>query len=169
VLHSVQLLDIATVILIGAGATLLVDAWNHALKRVLGVPSLSYCLLGRWVAHLRHGVIRHRSIGAAAAIRFECAIGWMAHYAIGIGLAGAFGLWLAPGWLTRPTLAPALLYGVATVALPFFVLQPALGLGVASAATRRPTQARLKSLATHAAYGVGLYVVGHVAAHMRPF
>ena len=57
----------------------------------------------------------------------------------------------------------AVAYGVATVVFPFFVLQPALGLGVASAATRNPAQARLKSLATHTVYGVGLYAWAHVA------
>jgi hypothetical protein len=41
---------------------------------------------------------------------------------------------------------------------PFFVLQPSLGLGIASSRTPNPTQARLKSLMTHTVFGVGLYV-----------
>jgi hypothetical protein len=57
--------------------------------------------------------------------------------------------WLAPGWISVPTLVPAFLFGIMTVALPFFVMRPALGFGIASAATRHPTQARLKSLAPH--------------------
>jgi hypothetical protein len=43
---------------------------------------------------------------------------------------------------------------------PLFVLQPSLGLGVASARTPRPARARLKSLATHTVFGAGLYVCG---------
>jgi hypothetical protein len=54
-------------------------------------------------------------------------------------------------------LAPALLYGIGTVVFPFFVLQPSLGLGIASARSPRPARARLKSLATHAVFGAGLY------------
>lgn len=34
----------------------------------------------------------------------------------------------------------------------------AIGLGVAASRTPRPAQARLKSLATHSVFGVGLYV-----------
>lgn len=152
-------------IVIGGGATLVVDLWNLALARLLGIPSLSSCLLGRWVLHMPSGVFRHRAIGSAAQKPFECQFGLMTHYAIGVGLAGGF-LLLAPDWRASPTLGPALLYGVATVAMPFFVMQPALGLGIASGRARRPRQARIKSLATHTAYGVGLYVWGFVAVHL---
>lgn len=161
-----MIMHLATTIAIGVGATLFLDGWNAIVKRVFGVPSLSYCLLGRWVGHLPRGVFRHRAIGAAPVRRFECALGWSAHYAIGVMLAVAFIYGLAPSWSARPTLVVSLLYGIATVVFPFFVLQPALGLGIASAATPRPARARLKSLATHSAYGVGLYVCGYIAAHM---
>lgn len=157
-------IDLVAGLAIGVGATLCIDAWNLFLARAFGVRSLDYCLLGRWVGHLPSGVIRHQSIAAAEARPYECAVGWLAHYAIGASLALAFVMWLAPDWIGHPTLAPALLYGVGTVVFPFFVLQPSLGLGVASSATRNPAQARLKSLATHTVYGVGLYAWGRVTA-----
>ena len=157
--------QLVTTIAIGIGATLFIDAWNTMLKRAFGIPSLDYCLLGRWVAYMPSGVFRHASIAAAPARRFECVLGWLSHYAIGIGLAGVFVYVVAPNWLARPTWAPPLLFGIATVVFPFFVLQPALGLGIASAATKHPMRARLKSLATHAVYGLGLYVCGQFAAH----
>jgi hypothetical protein len=37
-------------------------------------------------------------------------------------------------------------------------MQPSFGLGMAAARTPKPAQARLKSLVTHAVFGVGLYV-----------
>lgn len=147
----------------GVGATVFTDVWNLLLKRIFRIPSLNYCLLGRWVGHMPRGTFRHRAIANAPAIQFECALGWLTHYTIGVALAIGFVL-LAPNWLRAPQLAPALLYGIATVVLPFFVMQPALGLGIASAATRRPAQARLKSLATHTVYGIGLYTWGVAAA-----
>ena len=68
-------------------------------------------------------------------------------------------LTLAPAdWLERPTILPALLYGIGTVVFPLFILQPSLGLGIASSRTPRPAQARLKSFVTHAVFGVGLYL-----------
>jgi hypothetical protein len=45
-----------------------------------------------------------------------------------------------------------------TVVFPFFIMQPSFGLGMAASKTPKPTQARLKSLVTHAVFGVGLYV-----------
>jgi hypothetical protein len=61
-------------------------------------------------------------------------------------------------WLVRPTVLPALLYGIGTVVFPFFILQPSFGLGIAASRTPNPSQARLKSLVTHVVFGVGLYL-----------
>jgi DUF2938 family protein len=142
---------------IGIGASLIMDLWNLLLKRALGVPSLDYCLLGRWLCHMPEGTFRHTSIGGAPQKPWECAVGWAAHYTLGAAFALGF-VSLAPGgWLLRPTLLPALLYGIGTVVFPFFVMQPSLGLGIAASRTPHPTQARLKSLATHTVFGAGLY------------
>lgn len=150
--------DIARAVVVGIGATLFMDLWNLFLKRAFGVPSLDFCLLGRWLAHLPGGTFRHARIAAAAPMRFECALGWLAHYSIGIGFAVALVALASPAWLVRPTLPPALGFGLVTVVFPLFVLQPALGLGVASSRTPHPARARAKSLATHAAFGLGLYL-----------
>lgn len=146
-------------IAIGIGATLLMDSWNLFLKKAFTIPSLNYCMLGRWVRHMP-SAFRHVSIGAAAQKSGECVVGWMAHYSIGISLAVGFVLLSRGGWLDDPSLLPAVLYGVATIVFPFLVMQPSLGLGVASSKAPRPAQARLKSLGTHTIYGIGLYVGG---------
>jgi uncharacterized membrane protein YagU involved in acid resistance len=145
-------------IAIGIGATLLMDLWNLFLKRTFNIPSLNYCLLGRWLGHMPEGTIRHASIAAAAPKPFECAVGRIAHYSIGVVLALVFVVLLSGDWVRRPTLLPALLYGIATVVFPFFIMQPSFGLGIAASRTPSPRQARLKSLMTHTIFGVGLYV-----------
>jgi hypothetical protein len=53
-------------------------------------------------------------------------------------------------------LLPALIVGLITVAAPFLIMQPGMGAGIA-AKTPNPTAARLRSLATHAVFGIGLY------------
>jgi hypothetical protein len=149
---------LAAAAVIGAGATAMMDGWNLFLKSALGIPSLDLCLLGRWIRHLPDGVFCHVSIGRAAPKPHECTVGWVAHYTIGVTLALGF-VALAPRqWLSRPTPTPALIYGVVTVAAPFLVLQPALGLGIAASKAPHPARARLKSLATHLAFGAGLYL-----------
>lgn len=133
------------------------DLWNLFLKRAFGVPSLNFCFLGRWIRHMPSGTFWHSNIALAQAKRFECSVGWSAHYMIGLTMGATFVL-LAGDWLVSPTVLPALAYGVGTVVMPFLVLQPALGFGVASARTKNPAAARLKSLVTHSVFGVGLYL-----------
>jgi DUF2938 family protein len=58
----------------------------------------------------------------------------------------------------QPTVLPALIYGIGTVVFPFFVMQPSFGLGIAASRAPNPRHARLKSLATHMVFGLGLYV-----------
>ena len=155
---SIEASDIVGAIAIGVGATLVMDLWNLFLDRTFGIPSLDYCLLGRWLRHMPGGTLRHASIAAAPRKPLECTFGWIAHYSIGVVFALVF-VFLASGdWLARPTLVPALLYGVGTVVFPFFILQPSLGLGIAASRAPRPSRARLKSLVTHTVFGVGLYV-----------
>ena len=150
-------------ILIGVGATLMMDAWAGLLRQ-FGIPSLNLSMLGRWVGHLPRGRFVHESIARSAPVEGELALGWATHYAIGISIAGlllaSFGL----KWAHAPTPLPALLIGIVTVAAPLLILQPALGAGIASLKTAAPLLNSLKSLATHLVFGVGLYLTAWVTA-----
>jgi hypothetical protein len=150
--------DILGAIAIGIGATLVMDLWNLFLKRRFSIPSLNYCLLGRWVRHMPAGTLRHANITAAPRKPHECTVGWIAHYTIGVVFALVLVVFTSGDWLARPTVLPALLFGIGTVVFPFFILQPSFGLGIAASRTPNPAQARLKSLVTHIVFGVGLYV-----------
>jgi hypothetical protein len=162
------MLYILEAVLMGVGATLLIDLWALVLRRAFSVRSLDYCLLGRWVLHIPRGVVKHDNIAAAAPQPHECTVGWATHYLIGTAFAIVFVLLVSEGWLARPTLLPALAFGAATVVVPFFTLQPSLGLGIASAKTPHPNRARLKSLMTHSVFGVGLYVSAALLSAIRP-
>ena len=142
---------------IGAGATVVMDLWA-ALLRQFGIPSLNFAFLGRWIGHLPDGQFFHESIAKAPPVRGELVLGWCAHYGLGITFAvlllSTFGL----SWARSPTLVPALVIGIVTVAAPLLILQPALGLGIASSKTATPLFNALKSVATHTVYGFGLYL-----------
>ena len=144
------------VVLIGMGATALMDIWLQILNR-FGVPTQNFALLGRWIGHWRHGIWRHEAIAAASPVRGEAAIGWAAHYAIGIAFAALLVTVQGKGWIEAPSLKPALLTGFMTVAAPLLLLQPAMGAGIASSKTRMPVRNSFKSLANHMAFGWGLY------------
>ena len=145
-------------IIVGVGATLVMDLWALFLKRAFHIPSFSYCLVGRWLLHMPEGTFTHTSIAAARQKRSECTVGWIAHYAIGVVYALVLIAFVSGSWLARPSLLPALLFGIGTVVFPFLLMQPSFGLGVAASRTPNPTQARLKSLVSHIVFGVGLYV-----------
>ena len=148
---------ISYAIVIGAGATALMDLWAAFLRRY-GVSTLDYALLGRWIGHFPRGQFVHESIGKAAPVRYERIIGWSAHYAIGVLFATVLvGIW-GLEWARRPTLAPALTISSLTLVAPFFVMQPAMGAGIAASKTPRPNIARLRSIVTHTVYGIGLYL-----------
>ena len=155
---NIEINHILGAVAIGIGATLVMDLWNLLLKRAFSIPSLNYCLLGRWLRHMPEGTFRHASITAAPQKPFECVVGWMAHYTIGVMFALVFVVLTSGDWLVRPTLLPVLLYGIGTVVFPLFIMQPSLGLGMAASRTPKPTQARLKSFVTHTVFGVGLYI-----------
>lgn len=144
-------------ILIGAGATMVMDLWAAVLRR-FGVPSLNFAFLGRFIGHLPRGRFMHASIAKAAPIRGELLIGWCAHYSIGVAFAALLLATFGLEWAHAPTLAPALFTGVVTVLAPLFVLQPALGAGIASSKTPTPVFNSIKSLVTHIVFGGGLFI-----------
>jgi hypothetical protein len=149
--------SIALVIFIGIGATAVMDLWLVTLAR-LGVPLSSFALIGRWVGHVARGRFTHRAIGQAAAVRGELGLGWFTHYAVGILYAAALVALLGWDWVHTPSVLPALGFGVATVLVPWFVMQPAMGAGLAASKTAAPVMNALRSLANHAVFGIGLYL-----------
>jgi hypothetical protein len=153
------------VVVIGAGATLVLDVWAALLRR-FGVPGLNFAFLGRWIGHLPNGRFVHESIASATPVRRESLIGWCAHYAIGIGFAGLLLAIFGLAWARSPSLGPALVVGIGTLPAPLFVLQPALGAGIASSKTARPLFNTFKSLTTHAVFGVGLFLAAWVGARL---
>lgn len=154
-------------ILVGIGATLIMDIWAVFLQRAFNISSLSFCLVGRWLGHMMRGKFNHEKIATATKIPAECVLGWSAHYLIGVAFALILVMSASNDWLENPTLSPALLVGLITLAIPFLIMQPALGLGIAAAKTPNPTQARLKSTATHLVFGFGLYVSACVIGYIQ--
>ena len=79
--------DFSQIALIGVGATAVMDIWLLLLNR-LGVPTLNFAFIGRWVGHLARGRFSHLAIAKASPIPAEVPLGWMTHYATGIAFAG---------------------------------------------------------------------------------
>ena len=151
---------------VGIGATLLMDAWGLLAARAFGMPFPDYALVGRWLCGMPAGVFRHAGIARSPRRTGESWVGWLAHYATGIAYALLLVLIATPRWLDAPTPWPALALGIATVAAPFFVMQPAFGLGIAGARAPSPRQVRLRSVLNHTVFGLGLFVAAAVIARV---
>ncbi len=152
-----QLQEITHIALIGIGATAVMDVWLTFLKR-MGIPTLDFAFIGRWVGHLARGKLAHASIRAAQPIPGELLLGWLTHYAIGVAFAGLLVGLYGIGWTHTPSLLPAVLVGAGTVAAPLFVMQPAMGSGFAASRTPAPFRNCLRSVVNHTVFGTGLYL-----------
>lgn len=162
---SEPLIEIAVrVVAVGLGATAVMDGWGLMLRHVYGVAGLDYRLVGRWLGHMPRGRFTHDGIGKSAPVAGEAALGWAAHYGIGIAFAAGLAATAGVGWLRQPAVLPALAAGLVTLLLPYLVMQPAFGMGVASSRMPNPTAARLRSLITHLVFGFGLYAAARVIA-----
>ena len=153
-------LSIISAIIIGLGATLIFDLWGWFLNRAFKVAPSNICLVGRWLRYMPGGIFVHSNIGSVPRKRAECTVGWIAHYLIGITFAYIFVAFAGSNWLENPTPVPAIAFGAVTVLAPFVIMQPSMGLGVAASRVSNSTQARLRSLLNHTAFGAGLYLFG---------
>ena len=149
-------------VLMGVTGSALMDVWSAVLRRRFGIPTLDYRFLGRWIGHFPSGRFAHERIAAADPVAGERAIGWLALYAIGVTFAFlVLAIW-GRAWLDTPTIWPALAVGLGTIVAPWFVMQPAMGVGIAGSKSPNPTTTRLRNLGTHAVYGLGLYAAATV-------
>src|SRR4051794_35647894 len=90
-------------LLIGAAATAATDVWAVLRKKLFGVAMPNWRMVGRWIAFMPRGHFRPPPIASAPAVNGELFIGWLAHYAIGIGFAALLLTLCGDEWLLSPT------------------------------------------------------------------
>ncbi|MBR9653317.1 DUF2938 domain-containing protein [Thalassovita aquimarina] len=142
---------------IGAVATLAMDVWALLLNRVAGLPMPNWGNVGRWFWHLRTGRVFHDDIATAAPHPRETAIGWAAHYAVGVIYGAVFALIAGPVWVATPSFGAAWIFGMITIGAGWFLLQPGMGLGWAASKTPNPWKSRAMNVAAHSVFALGLW------------
>src|SRR5215475_6497380 len=112
-------------------------------------------LIGRWIGYLLRGKFRHTDILQTLPLRGELVLGLAAHYSIGIVLTLVY-LGLLVVAHARPTVLSAILYGMATTVLPWFLMFPSQGMGWLG--RNAPDDAHLArvSLFNHIIFGLGI-------------
>ena len=148
---------IVTRMLIGIIATISMDIWALLVKHLLRLPTADWALIGRWIAYIPQGKFFHSPIAASNKIHNELAIGWVVHYATGV-VYGVLYLYLVLAVLGgTPSIQSALLFGLATLAAPWLIMQPGLGIGVFASKALKPWLLRTSNTSMHLVFGVGLY------------
>ena len=155
---------VMNMIVAGVFATIVLDIWQRVLHAATGIPPTNWGMVGRWFGHMPRGRFVHKAIDEAEPVMGEAAIGWTMHYLIGViyGViyVGLFVLVLSGA----PTLLNGFLFGMASVTVPWFLMQPGLGLGLMGSKAPNPNIPRYTALAAHCIYGVALY--GGSVLHM---
>jgi hypothetical protein len=145
-------------ILMGVIATVCMDIWAAIAKHVLRLPTANWSLVGRWFGHMRRGTFIHRPITDSAPISNEMVIGWIAHYVTGL-IYGLIYLSIIQIFLQiDPTFKSALIFGLATLIAPWFIMQPAMGAGVFARHTPHPGLMRAVTISMHVVFGCSLFL-----------
>ena len=152
------MISLLQIVIVGVIATLVLDACALILKHGLRQTTTNWGMVGRWFAYLPRGVMVHDPISRTEPVAYEKAIGWFAHYAVGIVYAWLYLFLVSDIFLTQPTLANAFVFGVLTVLAPWFILQPGLGLGMFARKSPKPNVTRFTNLSMHAIFGLGIYM-----------
>jgi len=125
-------------VLVGIGGTIVLDLYALQMQRMFSVPAGDWKMVGRWLGHMSKCEFVQTDIGQAEPVPGEHALGWTFHYVIGI----AYGLLLVAiwgaGWLRQPGIAEPLILALALLVLPYFVMMPGMGMGMAGSRTPKP-------------------------------
>ncbi len=148
----------------GIFATVVLDVWQRVLFAVSGIAPANWALIGRWFAHLPRGRVIHRPIGDSAAVPGELALGWVMHYLVGLAYGFVYVGLMVYGLDRPPSLLNGAVFGAASVVIPWFILQPGLGIGVMGRLAPNPWVPRLNALSSHILYGVALFTGAWLAA-----
>ena len=105
---------------VGIGGTVFMDLWSVLLNRVFAIAPPNWGLVGRWVFHLKHGVVFHSDIQIAQETAGETRIGWAFHYGVGIIYGVLFIALIGADWLREPSFLPVWVFSIATIAAGWF-------------------------------------------------
>lgn len=145
----------------GLVGTLAMDAIKYIGHKLHLIGGVRMDMLGRWSLGMLRGRFVYADIHDAPGFPNEVVAGWLFHYLTGGLVAIAYPLMLIalniP--LQQAHLIHAILFGLATSVLPWFVVYPAFGKGWFGARAPKASKPVLTSLVSHTFYGAGIGLV----------
>ena len=144
------------ILLISIIATASTDLWSVVLHFGFGYK-IDWHLEGRWLGHLLQGELIY-IIPQSAPIAHEELLGWIVHYIVGFLITSVYYFLVVLEFKKTPVWYTALIFTWAMMIFPFFILQPAMGMGIASTFAPNPWLNRLITFLAHTMFGLGLYL-----------
>lgn len=141
----------------GVFATVVLDLWQRLVHATAGIPPANWAFVGRWFAYIPRGRLVHRPIADTPAVEGELALGWTLHYLIGVIYGFAYLGLMVYGLGRPPSLLNGAVFGACSVVIPWFILQPGLGIGIMGRKTPKPAIPIFNAFANHVVYGIALY------------
>jgi hypothetical protein len=143
-------------IVIGSIGTVAMDTLNSIAARTGLIQKIDVAMIGRMAAGWMRGRFRYGNPIEMKQISNELFYGYLAHFAIGIGLAVPF--LIVWDICTSKPVSPiiAVVYGVLTTGASFFFVYPTMGLGIFGMKSTERIKAFISPIANHAFYGIGL-------------
>jgi len=117
------------------------------------------------------GYLVHKDIIESEPIKNEVFFGWAFHYFTGGTLALTYPLFYLAFNVPQPEshLISGLLWGLATVLFPWFILFPVFGWGFFGVRAPRNVRSLISPMVEHLFYGLGLGIVLNIASELIAF
>ena len=146
-------------ILMGIVATLFMDFFAlHLAELKITRQLIRPEAVGRWILYMFRGKFIHEDINKAPAMKLEKTMTFLSHYVIGIVLAGVYLFLELKVPVIRHLWWMSLMFGIATVLLPWLWLYPGLGLGFLVSKAHRKSPYITTSLINHTNFGIGMVI-----------
>ena len=146
-------------ILMGIFATLFMDFLaGFLVKRNLIHSFLTPEDVGRWFLYMLRGKFIHKDISKTPTLKNEKLWCFISHYLIGIVLAGIYLFLELKEPAIRDQMWMTLIFGIATVFLPWFWLLPSTGLGIMASKSSNRSLIIRSNLINHTNFGLGLFI-----------
>lgn len=143
----------------GVFATYFMDLLSGLLaKRKLIYYFISPEDIGRWFLYIFRGKLIHKDISKSPKLKNEKLWAVISHYLIGVVLAGVYLLLESNLTIIREYIWMSLLFGIATVFLPWFWLLPSIGIGFMASKSSNRLQILRTNLINHTNFGLGLLI-----------
>jgi len=153
------MVNIIEMISMGVFATLFMDIFAKFLVKFKIVrPAIEAHIPGRWVLYLLKGKFIHENIYKTLALRNEKSAALISHYLIGIVLVGIYLLLELKIPAIRNQFWIPLVFGIATVLLPWLWLYPSMGIGFIASKTKNKLDYIIFSLINHLNFGIGMFL-----------